>query len=531
MTGRKKVHAVERGWTRILWMLRWIGLRPGYCVPGFAVLGFVGAVLVGFLDGLPVPRMHDEFSYILSGETFASGRLTNPPHPFWQFFETFHVLQQPTYSSKYPPGQGLWLALGEVLFSEPAWGVWLSVAAASAAICWMLLAWLPSQWAVVAGLFFVLNVAWVSYWGQSYWGGAVAAIGGALATGAFRRLWDRPTWSLGMVLGVGFGVLAISRPLEGFLLALMIALALLFRIQTMEREDRRALAVRGLLGASLATGVFLCGLGIHNEAVTDSPITMPYQVYQKEYSSRPLFIFRESRPLPEYRHAEMRDYAVEWGDERARGLWGLWSFPASLLSKVARLAFFYMGPGVLALVGLIHLRRRRWSVFAFGGVAVILTIVLLTAGSYAHYLAPVTGLVYVLMGVGLAALHRRARARRGADLSLIAAGVLVLVVLFRVIIPSSPGDDVFPRNRVVVSERLQALPGRDLVFVEYRQGHSFHDEWVYNHADIDGSEIVWARSMGSIKNSELIQYYPNRTVWMLTVADSIDLRHYPDPSD
>src|SRR4029450_3604568 len=60
-----------------------------------------------------------------------------------------------------------------------------------------------------------------------YWGGAVAAMGGALVFGALRRIVHRPRVRDTLLMGVGFAVLANSRPYEGLLVSLPAGVVLL----------------------------------------------------------------------------------------------------------------------------------------------------------------------------------------------------------------------------------------------------------------------------------------------------------------
>src|ERR1700734_596221 len=182
---------------------------------------------------VPKPAIQDEFSYLLASDTFASGRLANPTPALSEHFETLQELIRPVYASKYPPFSGLVMAAAQKLTGEPWVGVWLSMGVLCAVLCWALQGWLPAVWALVGSLIAVLHIGLVSYWTESYWGGACTAIGGALLIGALPRLTKehliegRRIWPA-LAFAAGLAVLANTRPFEGFVFAVVCSAYLVF---------------------------------------------------------------------------------------------------------------------------------------------------------------------------------------------------------------------------------------------------------------------------------------------------------------
>ena len=538
----------------------------------FAVVAAMTAAI-----GVPLPKVDDEFSYLLAADTFTHGRLANPPHPMWEHFETFHVLQQPTYASKYPPGQGLMLARGKVI-AHPIIGVWLAAALACAAITWMLMAWLPARWALLGGLLAAAHPE-VLMWSQRYWGGCLALAGGALAIGGFRRVMNEPRVRDALLMASGVAVLLYTRPYEGGVLTLLIGAVLLVSAMrknithddpsdlrnAVPRELRKELItddtdgsqeheppsvpirdIRGQTSAPssflrrvgdlfvrvvLPSAVLLCvaaaWLGFYNSRVTGNPLRMPYQVDVVQYMAAPIFIWQSAPPLPAYRHADMRAIHTGWafrGYAKQRTPAGL---ATRLIERTWRLIrgeirIWFLSISLVALPW--ALRRDGWMRFALALTLVFFAALLLANWMFFHYAAPVFGLFF--FSAVQCMRHLRTWRWRGKPVGLFLARGSVILCALSVF---ATGRDVaaqFPdgwwAQRQQIVDQLHHEGGQHLIVIRYAPNIANtptfgYRDWTRNGAEIDGQEIVWAREMDSEKNGKLLDYFKDRRMWLLDV--------------
>ncbi|HEV8240233.1 MAG TPA: hypothetical protein VGS57_12765 [Thermoanaerobaculia bacterium] len=491
----------------------WQGLRavpPRRAVIASAVAALLASLASMAALGAPVPHVSDEFGYLLLADNFAAGRLANLQPAVPAAFEAVYVLVRPSYASKYPPVQGAILALGQIL-GHPAVGVALSTALLAAACCWFLRGWLPPPWPLLGAALATLRLGVGSYWGQSYWGGTMTAIGGMLVYGALPRLATRDAprdepapW---LPIAAGLFLLANSRPMEGAVAALPAAVVLAWRTLPIWRSQWRPLLLPLTLGLVAGAAV----TAAYDRAVTGNAWLLPYHLHDVTYGVQvPIPFMRPAAPVRYSSPALAAHLAKRFPPTP----------PADAVVRAAghfaRMAWFVCGlPLIIGAV--VALRRPDpWRLFALLAAALPAAVHAVTPYWSPHYAAAATGPLLLLGLFGWRDISSDDRASAAKRLSapwLAGGALLVQLGVTLVELPAHrPDADDWSRSRQRLEQRLEREPPSVVVVGDRVRAV---EEWVCNRADLRRAHVLWIQDLGPDVTRRVAAAYAPRTLWRL----------------
>jgi hypothetical protein len=365
---------------------------------------------------------------------------------------------------------------------------------------------------------------------NSYMGGAVAAIGGALLIGSLPRLQRGPARMLpAAMLGLGMVILMNSRPFDGALLSglVLLYLAISFR--------RTPAALKLLAPAGL---VLACGLlftGYYNWRVTGNPARMGYQVNRDAYGWPENLAFLPPKKVTLRDPVLQKMYLKEIA--RRDNYRDVGSWLADLLTRGLDNWTYFIGPLLtlpLLFLPRIWRDRRKRPLIVFVGAILALNLFQLVL--YPYHLAPLVAVIFALVTQGLRHIYVRLGHLRGAVLVMLLPFCLTVVDAMK----QGAGDlnlqltyweraaEWHRDQRAYINEWLSRRHAGELVIVRYSSSHDVNQEWVYNGADIDSSKVVWAREVDPSSDAQLLKYFHDREVWLLR-ADVNPQRVVPYP--
>jgi hypothetical protein len=376
-----------------------------------------------------------------------------------------------------------------------------------------------------------------SYWINSYWGGAVAATGGALVLGAMPRVVRHARRRDALLLGLGIAILANSRPYEGLLLSIPAAGWFLWWLagKTKSRSTPRTRIVHVFAPLTVVLLLTVGFMGYYNWRLTGNAFLFPYTLNSRTYRTTGLFLWDRPKDPIQYNNEQFEDFYNGWEREDYQNTWQ--DVGKVSVEKLTRGGSTYFWWGALLLLPGLPF------VFFDGKMRLPILIFLLgTAGflvliwSMPHYAAALTCVIFLLLVQAIR--HLRTIRFLGHPLGLAVSWAVFfllvadagLSVMNRACDPlewTCKGDP----SRAAIAKTLLNTPGKHLVMVRYEEDHNLHDEWVYNGAEIDTAKVLWARELDPAQNAKLFAYFKDRQVWLVEPdTDNTELIPYSLPA-
>lgn len=458
------------------------------------------------------PHIPDEVAYLLNARYFAAGMLYMPAPPVPEAFDVdLMQLTDTQWFSSMPPGWPAVLAAGARF--DLAWLVNPLLAGINVILAYLFLREMYPRRTARLALVLLCVSPWYVFMGMNFMThmfSLTAALGGAIAVSCLIRT-GRLRWA--WIGGGAIGVLSLTRPLEGLLMAILLALW--------------TLTSRALRHRLLATGFIAAG------SITVGALTLPYnKTLTGRMTELPLAAYVSS-------HYQSGSNDLGFGPNRGWGWTGLDPFPGhdavdaainaglNLFAVNVELLGWATGSLVFALV----LFSGRLKTSDYRMLAAILGILCIQS-VYWFSGGPDFGARYwFLMIIPLLALTARGielrwtrgpqnssglptcRARSLAIALILCAMSLVNFLPWRAVDKYHHYRGMRPDVRELAQRHSF---GRSLVLIQGKRHPDFASVAAYEPPRLDAHAPVYAWARTPQIARETMAAFPERPVWILT---------------
>ena len=480
-------------------------------VPGLALGVVVLASALALWSYQRHPHVPDEVAYLFQARSYANGMLTIPPPPVPAAFDLDLVQIDPTrWYGIFPPGWPAVLALG-VIAGMP-WLVNPLLAGLNVLLGFALFRRLFDRRTATLATALLAFSPWHLFMAMSFMSHLLSltlALAASLAVVEARR---RGSALLAAGAGLAIGVIGMTRPLEGVVVALLLGLAVL---------EARGRAFRFSPAAGFALGVVITGgLGLwYNHHLTGGVLTFPVEAY----------FAREYGP---------GHYEIGFGPLRGLGWTGLDPLPGhgpvdvlintnlNAFATNVELFGWWMGSALIVLVGAVagwRQRPNRIMLASIGAVILAQSFYWFSGGpdfgARYWFLIIVPCIALAAAGIEHLATQEAAGApgvsRSGRIHLAVATFCLIALITF---VPWRATDKYFHYRGMRPEVRSLAQDPRlkgALVLVRGARHPDFASAAVYNPLTLAGDAPVFAWERDPATRRALLAAFPGRPVWML----------------
>lgn len=473
-------------------------------------------IITSFVTGKLIwdnlPTIVDTFAQYTHSKLLANGEFSVPTHPFPEFFPMVHVITTgDRWYSQYQLGHLLPLALGHML------GIVYLINPIMCGISALLLYMISYdnygvRIARITGLLTVFCTQWW-YMASEYMNHNTTLLGILLFVWAWLRFLKDFKWEYGLVSGFGIGLALITRPITAFPIALPFALYGLYKLW--KEPFKRWLKIIPSIAFFL---LLIAGQLYFNLRTTgDLLVFGPEKLYgdQVKYGFGHLVT---SDVFQNFYKGTAHTFLRGMG-HLSNNLVGLnlflfnWSVPS--------LIFVFIGMMVFRSSTITKLMFYSWVFLAVAYVPYFFQ----DWAFGVRYMYEITGFLIIFTAVGIVNIPTILRVvglrMKRSEIVLRTNFLLALlfasgVILFSVGIPRYYTASHY--NGLSALEIDSMFPDNSLVFVE-----NYYEKLTIFMPPLDSNRVIYAKDLG-INNQKLIDYYPNRKVFIETADGFKEIR-------